>query len=49
MFCLDKFYVKCIIKKNYLPPYGPLKVTVQSPIPERGISATLVVGVTFGG
>ena len=24
MFCLYNFSVKCIIKKNYLPPYGPL-------------------------
>ena len=26
MFCLYHFSVKCIIKKNYLPPYGPLNV-----------------------
>ena len=24
MFCLNHFSVKCIIKKNYLPPYGSL-------------------------
>ena len=24
MFCLYHFSVKCIIKKNYLPPYDPL-------------------------
>ena len=23
-FCLRLFSLKCIIKKNYLPPYGPL-------------------------
>ena len=26
MFCLYNFSVKCIIKKNYLLPYGPLKL-----------------------
>ena len=29
MFCLYHFSVKCIIKKNYLPPYGPVKGRVQ--------------------
>ena len=24
-FCLRRFSLKCIIKKNYLHPYGPLK------------------------
>ena len=24
MFCLYHFSMKCIIKKNHLPPYGPL-------------------------
>ena len=24
-FCLRHFSLKCIIKKNYLPPYSPLK------------------------
>ena len=23
-FCSRRFSLKCIIKKNYLPPYGPL-------------------------
>ena len=26
MFCLYHFSVKCIIKENYFPPYGPLEV-----------------------
>ena len=28
-FCLGRFSLKCIIKKNYLPPYGPLKHQVN--------------------
>ena len=27
MYCLYHFSVKCIIKKNYLSPYGPLAGT----------------------
>ena len=41
MFCLYHFSVKCIIKKNYLPPYGPLKGTVFAVI--RFLSFFLIV------
>ena len=27
-FCLRRFSLKCIIKKNYLPPYGSLKLNI---------------------
>ena len=30
MFCLYHFSVKCIIKKNYLRPYDPLKDSNKS-------------------
>ena len=49
MFCLYHFSVKCIIKKHFLPQYGPLKVTTNFNI--RGASSQyfrMVNGVEVG-
>ena len=35
MFCLYHFSVKCIIKTNYLPPYGPLNTNQGKASVER--------------
>ena len=45
MFCLYQFSVKCIIKKNYLPPYGPLKSADSRETDSRVVKNTSNVNV----
>ena len=41
MFCLYHFSGKCIIKIDYLPPYGPLKI--------QSCAITIKAGEIVGG